>query len=482
MMRGGAIAGTITGSRGEPVVQAQVRALRIGTQDGRRWLEVSGGAATDDRGGYRMFNLTPGEYVVAVTPSNLGTTVERALEEAAIFDEAFGRARRGSGPLPPAVDLMPASTNLPGSMVPNYLSTYYPGVTALSGAVTITVGPDSERLGVDFSATPVRAGQVVGRIVNMPEQRVGVIKNESGTTSWTTATRLSATSQDPSDLADPGASPSADVAGENGEFRLRNFSPGRYRILAWTQTFIQSVVGRSAGPGGIPKEPVLWGHAIVDVDGPSTPQIAIVLQPARTISGRVEFDLSAAGSARQDVSVFAASRLPHPGAERPQALVDPDGRFVITDVIPGRYTLGASVFVKNAVVNGLDALDLPFEVPEDDDVANVVLTVTDRISEMSGTVTWPAGGSAADYTVIIAPVDRRYWTPGSRRIQFSRPTSTGRYVIRGLPAGNYLLAAVNDLETGGQYNPEFLAALAGAAVPVTITDGGRHAQDIRVAR
>jgi hypothetical protein len=144
--------------------------------------------------------------------------------------------------------------------------------------------------------------------------------------------------------------------------------------------------------------------------------------------------------------------------------------------------LGANVFVKSAIVNGQDAMDVPFEVQGDDDIANAVVTVTDQLSELSGTVTWSSGASASDYTVIIAPADPRYWIPGARRIQSARPTSVGRYVFRGLPAGNYLLAVVTELEPGSQYDPAFLKVLSGAAVRVTIADGGRHVQDIRLAK
>jgi hypothetical protein len=38
---------------------------------------------------------------------------------------------------------------------------------------------------------------------------------------------------------------------------------------------------------------------------------------------------------------------------------------------------------------------------------------------------------------------------------------------------------VTDVEPGGHYDPAFLKAMAGAAVRVSIADGGRHGQDIR---
>jgi hypothetical protein len=84
--------------------------------------------------------------------------------------------------------------------------------------------------------------------------------------------------------------------------------------------------------------------------------------------------------------------------------------------------------------------------------------------------------------VVIASRDSRYWTPGARRILTARPGVDGRYTFRNIPAGDYLLAAVTDLEQGGQYDQEFLKSLLGASMTITLHDGARQTQDIRLAR
>ena len=187
---------------------------------------------------------------------------------------------------------------------------------------------------------------------------------------------------------------------------------------------------------------------------------------------------------RPPVQVTASAALDAPQGfigRLPQGRTDPDGRFTLTGIVPGRYMLRASGSVKSAIVNGADSLDFPFTVDEDRDIANVVITMTNQLAELSGIVMQPAGTPTSDYTVVIAPSDRRYWLPGARRVQMSRPTSAGRFVFRALPAGEYLLAAVTDVEPGGHYDPAFLTAMTAAAVRVSIADGGRHVQDIRVA-
>jgi len=82
--------------------------------------------------------------------------------------------------------------------------------------------------------------------------------------------------------------------------------------------------------------------------------------------------------------------------------------------------------------------------------------------------------------IVVAASDNRYWMPGSRRIVVTRPSQDGRYTIRSLPPGDYLIAAVSDLENGGQYDPEFLRTLPAVALPLTIIEGGKVTQDLRV--
>ena len=61
------ITGTVTDETGEPVVGVFVRVLRRTIVGGRPVLQLSGaGRNTDDRGVYRAFDITPGDYVVCL--------------------------------------------------------------------------------------------------------------------------------------------------------------------------------------------------------------------------------------------------------------------------------------------------------------------------------------------------------------------------------------------------------------------------------
>jgi hypothetical protein len=76
--------------------------------------------------------------------------------------------------------------------------------------------------------------------------------------------------------------------------------------------------------------------------------------------------------------------------------------------------------------------------------------------------------------------DQQFWTPQSRRIRQTRPASDGRFSITGLPAGEYQIAALTDVEPGEWFDPAFLAQLVPAAVRVTMRDGGTITQNLRI--
>jgi len=133
------------------------------------------------------------------------------------------------------------------------------------------------------------------------------------------------------------------------------------------------------------------------------------------------------------------------------------------------------------MVGSTDALDFPFEVGPNAQVAGVTLTFTDRTQELSGTLQDAMGRPTSDFTIIVFPADTAYWVPQSRRIQSARPDTTGKFSIRGLPAGNYRLTAVTDVEPGEWFDPNFLNQLMGPSMALTLGAGERKTQDLRVA-
>ena len=68
----------------------------------------------------------------------------------------------------------------------------------------------------------------------------------------------------------------------------------------------------------------------------------------------------------------------------------------------------------------------------------------------------------------------------SPAVQAVRPGVDGKYAIKDLPAGEYLLAAVTDIDQNEWQDPAFLERLQPASIKVTIADGEKKTLDLRV--
>lgn len=461
LFSGAVITGMVLGDDGEPVQNAQVRAMKYSMRTGVRRLQQSSGASTDDRGVYRLFGLTPGEYVVSATSNNqdVGSPVmsaEMALAEA-----------------PAPVTFAP---------------TYYPGATSPTSAVSVTVAGGEERQGIDITLMKVQTATVTGMVV-----------------SATGALPQSVTiSLQPVDEAAQGMGLSSARVTPDGRFTLRSVPPGQYTVVARATSTNRVEMPAGAAPAAGAQvvqtqivgtqtisttQTVSTGRTLILVDGAAVSGVVVTLDGGRTVSGRVVFeggmppDLS---RTRMTASVQmapggASANIPTPTP----APVMPDGSFKISNVAPGRYTLrvsGAQNYsLKSSLVRGRDSLDYPFEV-ENDDVSDGLVTLAAGIvpSELGGTITDQTSQPAVDYTIVVFSSDQRFWTPGSRRIVTARPATDGKYILRGLPPGDYQIAALSDLEPGMQYDLEFLKALLVASTRVTLGDGAKVTQNLRI--
>jgi hypothetical protein len=356
-----------------------------------------------------------------------------------------------------------------------YLPTYAPSSPQASNATRVTVVGGEESAGVDILVQLTLSTTIQGTVTTRLDDGVAV--------------QLSLLSDDPTiDSSQPNSA----RLDQNGKFSFRAVAPGKYTIMAQTVpgqppiTFVNGqVVGPQPAPIVLADTQKMWGKAQVTVTGEPQIDATVSLQPTRSISGMVVFDMAKQPDLTRSRIMVTVNPAPSPQTmffgQAPQAQVGPDGRFTLTGVMPGRLIIRGSGFVmKSAVAGGQDTLDFPLEFTGERDVTDAVLTFTDTPTELSGTLTDSAGKPASDMMIVVAASDNRYWMPGSRRIVVTRPSQDGRYTIRSLPPGAYLIAAVSDLENGGQYDPEFLRTLPAVSVPLTIIEGGKVTQDLRV--
>ena len=117
MLHGAVVTGTLFDSLGRPQPNARVMAVRFRMNAGERVVQTAGGvpAITDDRGAYRVYGLSPGEY--AVTASVQGNADVRQITAPEI-QWAQQQIQRGVRPRPE--DRRRGSAGLPRRRAPRW--------------------------------------------------------------------------------------------------------------------------------------------------------------------------------------------------------------------------------------------------------------------------------------------------------------------------------------------------------------------------
>ena len=174
---------------------------------------------------------------------------------------------------------------------------------------------------------------------------------------------------------------------------------------------------------------------------------------------------------RHDCGGDEYERQPRLCCQRPEA-----GRYVVET--GDRRRPPSEWILKAATAGGRDILDLPIDVGAGAELTDVVLTFTDRLTEIGGTVLTGSDQPVADAIVVAFAADNRYWRTGSRRIRRAVTDLDGRYAMRALPPGEYRIAVIDASDR------DFLTVLpklTGRSVSVTIGEGEKKVQDVRIA-
>jgi hypothetical protein len=263
--------------------------------------------------------------------------------------------------------------------------------------------------------------------------------------------------------------------GTDGRFDFAQVAPGAYLLIA-----------RAAAPPAEGSTTPQVYAAAMDLDVQSEDQhgLALALQDTLTIGGAIHFEGDGTPPSLRGLRV---TLQPAMGPNTVTVTggggtVSDAGTFTMSGVTPGRYRVSIGLpapqtpwTVRSATLGGQEALDGTVDVRQS--MTDGVVTITDRLAELGGKVDAANGG---DYTLVLFAQNREYWNAPSRRVLTTRTAKDGSFTFRRVPPGDYALAAVDDVEPGEWFDPAFLQRLVPSAIKVTIGEGEKKTQDIRV--
>jgi len=451
--RGSVITGHVTDDFGDPAIGVAVTLMRQQFVQGqRRMAPVGGRATTNDIGEFRIFGVTPGQYFVSATGTQLNGVVEGA------------EARTG------------------------YAPTYYPGTADEAAAQKVSVGMSQTVSEINIRLLPTQLATVSGTAVDSQgrplaggavnlQRRGGLIGLGGG-----------------------GVGPIK----RDGSFSIANVAPGEYVARANVPR-PPPVQTPPATPGGLPTLPTPqeFSVAVVTVNGADVAGILLAPIAPVSVKGRVVFDDPAAAQSMKASTIrVTAQPLSQDNlfpTGPPPALAD-DFTFELK-VVPGPTALRANVtgqlpaaatgpapagtsrpvwVVKSIRANGTDITDNGVEVGAQG-LTGVEIELTSRLSELSGTVADGRGNVVKDYAVVVFAQDRARWTAAVNRYSsLARPGDDGGYKISTLPPGQYYAIALDRVDPIGWQDPDFLEGLSRQASTFSLTQGEMRTLDLRL--
>jgi hypothetical protein len=222
----------------------------------------------------------------------------------------------------------------------------------------------------------------------------------------------------------------------------------------------------------------------------TTTQVTVPQQRPARIAGRLRLAAVPAPGLSSGVVVLSlVPRATSPGAGGavPIRIVDPAAATVAAESVPpGEYRVELAPalggwMIEAVAADGRELIDGTLRVRPGAGVIDLSATLSTPATMITGTIVDGDGAPVFRHRIVIMSANRADWVPGSRRVASAQPDTKGRFAVRGLPPGAYLLAAL-DGASRVDFDPTLLEAAAAQALRIVLPPGGRVVQDIRIAR
>jgi hypothetical protein len=396
-----------------------------------------------------------------------------------------------------------------------YAMAFHPAGSSVAEASPIEIKFGEERPGIDVSLTPAPAVRVSG-VVDGPVEALTRL-----------TLRLLPAGLETLGL---GAETATALVAPDGSFTFLNVPPGTYTLDApymfneFTSSGVSSVIGSSSvgfGPSrALPNPPpgAGWSRNSVTVEGvpglnltmsdfrngeapnysgrmsltvgpANVAGVALKLYPMQTVRGRIVLEHDPAKPDSKPPPFLAVSLDPATGQSRfgyprSQPVQGSANEFQIPGVLPGEYWVRAPVgewIVKSVSWKGRDYTLQPIDTSSADDLSGLVVTMTNALPRLTGGVRL-SDGSVPDSGIVVtfplAAAQRTNTGFSPARLRWATIQSNGSFSISSLPAGDYLVAAIDRSRLATWRDPQFLLSLERQASRVSIAWGQTVSQNL----
>ena len=414
------ITGRVIDADGEPLAGVRVQCLRWTTmgQNGQRALTPQSSGGTNDKGEYRIFGITPGEYIVSAEADATGPMPETGVRAA-------------------------------------YVTLFAPGVTDLADARAIHLASGAIREGrdgIDFRMRRVPVVEVSGKVTSA---------------SGLAGTMVSLLPRNPALYMSLSRQHSAQVD-PDGSFALPNVPPGAY-VLHATGVSSQNQQRFS-------------GRMNLDVGGRDLKGLTLSLEPAITLKGQIRVDGALAPSVVPPVALDSLALWLQPQGGGPSggasSRVDAKGRFTVSSLDPVPYRIQAGglpkgYYIKSIQLGGVEVRDVnsvDLSTARAGSAGDCIIRLEYGTAEVSGKVLDKKERPASDVQVIV--VDAR-----GEIVRGAGTLIDGQYRITELPPGTYRLFPVVDADIS---DPNTFDRLSAAGLKITLAKSAHEMRNLEV--
>jgi len=340
----------------------------------------------------------------------------------------------------------------PGGPLARHPLTYFPGTPSAAEAVATRVTADREFAIGDLVVQPAITTTISGMVV------------DSRGVPGASAELVLLPAAGPVSSVLPRATCDA-----SGRFAFLNVPEGQY--------LLQNLPMPSASPE----------FGVISISVPGATAHVLRLQAGVSLRGKVtfadgvpDFELR-----RLVVGLQTATRGQSPLSRGARAKVLEDGTLELSNLWGSHFVRlpepPRGWMLRHVYLGDEDFIDRPILFTREVTGA-LTIVLTRRGGTVVGTVHDGADVPAADSTVLIYSADTSRWFQDDRAIQWTRADGAGHYQSRGMPAGDYLVAAVENW-TVRDWPPraELLESLRGRARRITVREGRQHQTDVELA-